>query len=413
MVNPWEQSAEPGRLGSEEQIILVAGRSFCLSDHSGTIHAATSHGLYVGDVRVLSHVELLVDRKPLELLAVGQPSPDSATIVARGPVEPGDAHSDLLVVRRRQLGERLIEEVDVSSYASSEVQCEVELVVEADFADLFSVKAGQPLEHGRHWHRIADSLIELSWSAGAAFRQVQVAAPGAGIPGLAPLRHNWSLLLPPGGSVTLKWDVTTQVDEPQPGRARPFVAARTSASPPDLGTDVRPRVRSEPSALRRIVARSTADLHALRLSDPALERPVIAAGAPWFMTLFGRDALLASWMILPLDPELAIGVLEALAVLQGLDVDPRTEEEPGRILHEVRFHRVGATSLLDGDPYYGTLDAPALYVCLLGELVRWGVGLDRLAHLVGPADRALAWLEDYGDLDGDGLLEYQRSESVV
>ena len=101
--------------------------------------------------------------------------------------------------------------------------------------------------------------------------------------------------------------------------------------------------------------------------------PVVAAGAPWFMTLFGRDSILTSWMAMPVDPTLGYGVARALADLQGHRDDADSEEEPGRILHEVRFVDATNPSFRDGHPYYGTVDATPLFVMLVGELSRWGL----------------------------------------
>ncbi|WP_226382700.1 amylo-alpha-1,6-glucosidase [Pseudonocardia oceani] len=114
-------------------------------------------------------------------------------------------------------------------------------------------------------------------------------------------------------------------------------------------------------------------------------------------------------MSLALDPHLALCTLRALARLQGTRVDPLTEEEPGRILHEVRLSREAALALGGSRTYYGTADATPLFVMLLGELDRWG-GLPRAGRpeLIAAADRALAWIDEYGDADGDGFVEYRR-----
>jgi glycogen debranching enzyme len=127
------------------------------------------------------------------------------------------------------------------------------------------------------------------------------------------------------------------------------------------------------------------------------------------MTLFGRDSLLTAWMTLGLDPRLALSTLRTLARLQGARVDPLTEEEPGRILHEVRIGREAALALGGGTTYYGTADATPLFVMLLAELDRWGAlpDADR-PSLLAAADRAMAWILEYGDADGDGFVEYRR-----
>ena len=135
---------------------------------------------------------------------------------------------------------------------------------------------------------------------------------------------------------------------------------------------------------------------------------MLAAGAPWFMTVFGRDSLITSWMALLVDPDLALGVLQTLARFQGKNIDPRSEEQPGRILHEMRFGDAPSLSLGGGSIYYGTADATPLFVMLLGELRRWGLAREVVDELLPNAERALEWIENYGDLDGDGYVEYQR-----
>jgi glycogen debranching enzyme len=171
-----------------------------------------------------------------------------------------------------------------------------------------------------------------------------------------------------------------------------------------------PAVETDHDGLKDVLSRSAEDLGALRIFDPDFpERTVVAAGAPWFMTLFGRDSLITSYMALLVDPELALGVLQTLARFQGDKVDPRTEEEPGRILHEMRFGDAPSLSLGGGKVYYGSADATPLFVMLLGELRRWGLASEVVDQLLPHADRALQWVEEYGDRDGDGYVEYQRA----
>jgi glycogen debranching enzyme len=162
--------------------------------------------------------------------------------------------------------------------------------------------------------------------------------------------------------------------------------------------------------LDELLATSTNDLAGLRIVDATHpERVIIAAGAPWFMTIFGRDALLTSWMLLPLDVRIALGTLHVLAERQGSAVDPGTEEQPGRILHEVRSGLATAADPRGDTVYYGTVDATPLFVMLVGELHRWGVPLSELEPLLPHVDRALEWVDSYGDADGDGFVEYRRA----
>ncbi|WP_329460202.1 glycogen debranching N-terminal domain-containing protein [Streptomyces sp. NBC_01497] len=167
----------------------------------------------------------------------------------------------------------------------------------------------------------------------------------------------------------------------------------------------RTELRSADRRFDRLLTRSLGDLERLLLSDG--EHPddrFLAAGSPWFLTLFGRDALWAARMLLPLGTDLAAGTLRVLARRQGRRVDPETEEQPGKILHEVRRETVGGSLL--PPVYYGTVDATPLWVILLHDAWRWGLDPQEVRALLPHAEAALEWLASYGDADGDGLLEY-------
>jgi len=172
------------------------------------------------------------------------------------------------------------------------------------------------------------------------------------------------------------------------------------------------RVKTERDGLNATFRQSQQDLGALRIFDPdEPDRAVIAAGAPWFMTLFGRDSLVTSLMTLMVDAGLATSTLLTLARFQGERVDDLTEEQPGKILHEMRRGLTTAAETRAGSIYYGSIDATPLFVVLLGELYRWGLAEDVLGRLLPHADRALAWIEEFGDRDGDGFVEYERASA--
>jgi len=174
-----------------------------------------------------------------------------------------------------------------------------------------------------------------------------------------------------------------------------------------------PQVTSDSQGLLATLRRSAHDLGSLRVLDPDYpERAVVAAGAPWFLALHGRDALFAAYMSLILDPELALGTVETLARFQGTDLDERTEEQPGRILHRLGFGPMGFGSLAPGPGpavSYGSVDSTPLFVMLLGELRRWGLAPEVVDRLLPHADRALDWITSFGDRDGDGYVEYRRT----
>jgi glycogen debranching enzyme len=220
---------------------------------------------------------------------------------------------------------------------------------------------------------------------------------------IVPARGEWSTCIEVGPIID------DQVFAPKYRCGEPVERATPSERLAEWRRQV-PLVETDHPVLKQVIARSAEDLGALRIFDPDYpERVVVAAGAPWFMTVFGRDSLLTAWMALLVDPDLARGVLQTLARFQGTEIDPRHEEEPGRILHEMRFGDAASLSLGGGSIYYGTADATPLFVMLLGEMRRWGVARELVDELLPNAARAIEWIEHFGDSDGDGYVEYHRA----
>jgi len=148
------------------------------------------------------------------------------------------------------------------------------------------------------------------------------------------------------------------------------------------------------------------DFHALQIRDG--EDHVVAAGVPWFATLFGRDSIIASYQALALNPQLAMDTLRVLARYQGKEYNDWRDEEPGKILHEYRQGEMTRCNEMPFGPYYGSVDATPLFLILLSETYRWTGDANFVAELLPAAYRALDWIAEYGDLDHDGLVEYAR-----
>jgi glycogen debranching enzyme len=170
-----------------------------------------------------------------------------------------------------------------------------------------------------------------------------------------------------------------------------------------------PRLESDSASLKATYRRSLVDLAALRFSPPiAGGHSLPAAGLPWFMTMFGRDSIFTSLQALPFAPGLAATTLAALGEWQGNGVDDFRDEDPGRILHEMRYGEMTAFEERPHSPYYGCADATPLYVVLLDEYERWTGDRKLVRALEHEARKALAWIDDYADLQGDGYIWYQR-----
>jgi glycogen debranching enzyme len=409
---PWASGEAPQGLGAGGPATLIEGSSFCISDPGGDIRAGHPQGLFVRDTRVLSRWELAVDGQEPQPLSVQHGEPYAATFLSRVPPRVGRADSTVLVVRHRYVGDGMREDITIRNTAARTARCVLELSADADFADLFEVKGRSKPRAGVSVH-VADSTLEIT--GGRRDRRQAVVIDGDGDPVVTDGTLTWRLSIPGHDERSVSIEVVPVIDGtpltlryPRGQEIRRAVPAKRLRKWRRRG----PQVRTADPGLAAVLDRSVEDLGALRIFDPAHpRRPVVAAGAPWFMALFGRDSLLTAWMLLPWDASLAAGTLQTLAAWQGTEVDAPSEEEPGRILHEIRWGPASAFALGGRKAYYGTADATPLFVMLLGELQRWGFKDATIAELLPHADRALEWIENYGDADGDGFVEYCRKTS--
>ena len=404
----WNADTVAGSAGLGA-VTMVEGSSFCVSSASGEMSAPLHHGVYFRDTRFISDWKLLINDQPVTSLAAMTYEPYRAVFVGRALIPSGRADTPLIVERSRSVGTGLREELSVRNYSGQSVSCTLDLEVGADFADLFEVK-GDAITH--RWRQNLqvhgdELVIESEW--GGHERGLRVHAPGASIVG----DHiGFSFTIAPRGQWSTTIIATPTIDDedivsgfPAHVELHDTHAARRYR---DWGMDLPVRFVGDPD-IQKTIVRSNEDLGSLRIYDPLHpERQVVAAGAPWFMALFGRDALLTSYMTVSIAPKLALGTLQTLADHQGKLVDARSEEQPGRILHEVRLG-LGSGRLIGQSTYYGSIDATPLFVALLGELRRWGCPRHEIAQLLPAADKALDWIRDYGDRDQDGFVEYERS----
>jgi glycogen debranching enzyme len=392
-------------------VTLVEGVTFCISGGTGDIRREGGQGLFFRDTRYLSQFELEVDTLTLDSLAVNCTAPYEGEFVARRPPRPGTADSTLLVIRRRYVGNGMLEEISVHNLGREATGVVLALHVEADFAGLFEVKEDRVAPRIGVEHSINEGTMRLALRQGSETREVALSATSDAI--VTSGQFLWQFAVAPRGVWNATVEVVPAVDGVEaPRRYRIGQPIETSQPATQLAAwrSSAPAVTTPDEHLNRLLISCAEDLGALRIFDPEMpERTVIAAGAPWFMTLFGRDSLLTGWMLLPLDPTLALGTLQTLGRLQGTKVDPLTEEEPGRILHEVRSGLDTGLALGGNSVYYGSIDATPLFVMLLGELRRWGVSPAEVETLLPNADRALSWIEQFGDRDGDGFIEYKRA----
>lgn len=362
----------------------VAAPSVLLTDRDGQLRPAGVNGWYRGDVRLLSRCELAVEGSALDLVRADVRGAErhEFAYVARS---LGDRAADptVRVDRTRTLtAEGLTEELVVESVAEDPVAISLHLVMGCDLADMAAVKQGSP-------GSTLDARPEgpgLLWSGrpGA----VSVSADPAPEPDPAGTRISWGLRLERGERRRLSARFTSTVPGLfEAGRPAPWAASVEAA-------DLR---------LRRTARQSLEDLAGLLLRDG--DDRFLAAGSPWFLTLFGRDSLWAARLLVPFSTDLALSTLRTLARRQGERDDATTEEQPGKILHEVRG---GVLDLGGGHQlpplYYGSVDATPLFVCTLADAHAWGGDAAQVRSLLPAARRCLEWIA--GHAGDDAWLRY-------
>ncbi len=412
MPQPWTTSASASLSGAEGIVTLVEGSSFCISSRSGEIDPDHPQGLFFRDTRFVSELRLLLNDSAPESLAATNTDPFSAVFVLRSHPSRGRADSHLVLYRRRYIGRGMREDLEIENFGEEAAYCSMEVVVAADFADLFEVKEGRVHKQGKLGvaHE-RDGRVTFTYERGGFHRATHVDFSGA--PRVSGSHVHYEVIVPPRGRWTACMQFTPVIGDneitPRYQCGQP-VERSTPLERLEEWTRRMPAVTTKDDRFRALLERSARDIAGLRIFDPEYpDRAVVAAGAPWFMTLFGRDSLVTSWMTMMVDSDLALGTLQTLARFQGTEVDARTEEEPGRILHEMRFGETASLALGGGRIYYGTADATPLFVMLVGELSRWGNRRSDVDALLPAADRALEWVTEYGDKDGDGYVEYQRT----
>ncbi len=405
-------------LEAARRVTLVEGSAFAISTRSGDMHANSSEGLYFRDTRFLSHLVLGVNGHAPEALAVHGEDPFSAIFVLRDQASmvgsgspPPDAH--VVVQRERHVGRGMRDDVVLRNYGEEPAFSHVELEVDADFAPVFDARdlRVDPARAAGVTFRADHARMAFQFRRGAHSRAVWIDFSVA--PRFDGRIASWEVIVPARGEWTLCIQVTPVID------GEPIEPRYRCGQPVDLAT---PRARFEEwrrripavsvghDTFQALIEQSAVDLAALRIVDPEYpERAVLAAGAPWFMHLSARDALLTSWMTMMFDPDLALGTLQTLARFQGRELNPLTEEEPGRILAQTRFGETAGLSLAGGRVSYAAADSTPLFVMVLGELARWGTRRFDVDGLLPAADKALRWIEEFGDRDNDGYVEYQRA----
>jgi glycogen debranching enzyme len=391
---------------------ILDGNTFVVSDRRGDIEASQTDptGLFSFDTRFLSRWVLTIDGLRLNPLSID----DLHYFESRFFLVPGTGtvyvDAKLSLIRRRAVGAGFQEQLTIFNHDHEPADVTVRIEAASDFADLFDVKDALE-KKGDYSTRIEDGKLVLAYRRETFMRWVEISASAPAA--LQETGLTFTVHLEPHGEWKTDIDVTARLFPAGAGNEPPVPArsGRRESMERNLERWIAdaPRVECDWDPLQTAYRRSLVDLAALRFSPPitpAMSLP--AAGLPWFMTLFGRDSIFTSLQALPFTPALAATTLRVLAMWQGTRVDDFRDEDPGRILHEMRYGEMTAFEERPHSPYYGCADATALYVVLLDEYERWTGDAQLVRDVEFEARAALNWIDEYGDLMGNGYVSYRR-----
>jgi glycogen debranching enzyme len=400
---------------SDRLVQILEGNTFVVSDERGDIEARADDptGLFSFDTRFLSRWVLTVNGERLTALSTD----DLSYFQARFFLVPGTGtvyvNATLTVIRQREVADGFHEELRVLNHRAEPVELTIRIDAGSDFADLFEVKDALR-KKGRYAARVADGGLVLGYRRETYVRETRIrsseptAVDDNGL--------EFVITIPPHGEWMTELDVVASDggQHAPAGRHKAQASRANMARGLEKWLDRAPHLQCDWKPLEQIYRRCLTDLAALRFSTLTMPgRSLPAAGLPWFMTIFGRDSIFTSLQSLPFVPELAATTLRALAERQGTRVDDFRDEDPGRILHEMRYGELTAFEERPHSPYYGAADATPLFVVLLDEYERWTGDTKLVAGLEQAARAALAWIDQYADLQGNGYISYQRRNATT
>ncbi|MEH1017620.1 glycogen debranching N-terminal domain-containing protein [Micromonospora sp. CPCC 206060] len=392
------------------------GINFVVSDGNGDIHPSQTFptGLFSFDTRFLSTWRLMLNGELTNALA----KDDLQYFESRFFLVPGaPAHyvdSKISVVRHRMLGGSFTEQLIVLNHGDESADLTVFMEIGCDFADLFEIKDVKP-KTGKLATFVEGGRLHFRYRREGFVRETVISAS-------EPARIDdhgltFDIRLPPQG----QWQTGLQVDAlvQAPVSSRPSLQVHAAKVRRKMRKELAewlakmPRLACEWEALKQAYNRSIVDLAALQYPVWGKSGLIPAAGLPWFMAVFGRDSIFTSLQALPFAPSLARATLRTLAGTQGASFDDFREEDPGKILHEMRLGESAAFLEQPHSLYYGSADATPLFVILLDEYERWSGDAKLVRDFEFEARLALKWIDTSADLVGNGYIWYQRRNTAT
>lgn len=406
---PKKVTVNPG------QIAINDGSTFLVTAADSSIDENLPQGFFVRDTRLISYYEISLNRYRLLPLAASIINHHSALYQFTNPEMPTVSGTlpagSLIVTIRRDIVRGMHEDIDITSHYPKKVEFQLMLAVRSDFADIFEVKAKQILTRGKTETTWKDGVLTTEYRDGSFHREI-VTQPicASSKPSYANGRLFFEVAIAPGetwhtcvnftaiadGDTLNPQHTCTTPHETEAGKVREDFLSKAT------------KFRSSNAEITEFYQQALVDIGALRIQveDNGQKIWMPAAGIPWFMAVFGRDAIIASLQTMAVDRDLAHGTLIQLAQLQATEVDDWRDAQPGKMLHELRRDELTKLHQLPYYPYYGTIDTTILWIVTLAEAYRWNADKSMLDQCREPLEKALTWINKYGDFDRDGFVEY-------
>ena len=413
--------------------VLKHENVFMLANAHGDIRPdGRGLGLFDTDTRVLSTYDLLLNGMHPVVLRAGPAASYRGTIQLTNPDLVSTSSESLdgseIVLRRQSVGvvrERVVsggfsERISISNYTARPERALLRLSLDADYADIFELRGLVRPRRGSRLPNVVDGdhvVFGYRGLDGMVRRTHVTIEPSMAVvdgevrAADGPVTLEIDLTIAPGALETLAVTVWAETDGegvPASGQ-RPRIDADQPAAMHRAWRQSSAAIDTSHLLAERALERASADLRLLLNSGPTAGERYVAAGVPWFGCLFGRDSIVTSLQLLSVRPQLAQATLAVLARLQATATDDFRDAQPGKIMHELRLGELARTGEIPHTPYYGTVDATPLWLMLLDAYERWTNDQQLVEQLWPNALAALRWIDRYGDLDGDGFVEYRRS----
>jgi glycogen debranching enzyme len=406
-------------------ITINQGNTFVVSRADGEMDTDSELGVFAEDTRFVSYYAINLNRERWKLLTSTPITYYSARWHFTNPqieLESGRLDADRVsLTLARTVGDGVHEDYDITNYAMQPVDFHLGIVIRSDFADIFDVHSHRLTERGNmetHWDAKKQELITVYEHADFHRELIVRIMNDPEPPRFANGRLTFDIHLKPGES----WHTCCFLVPVYQGRRHDPIYAcsevKGAGTAPDLAlkewTEKATHCHSSNVDVERAFTQSVEDMGALRLHQAEFSEDVWlpAAGVPWFVTVFGRDSLIVSLQNMSVYYPFAHGALQKLGALQATEMDDWRDAEPGKILHEIRFGELAHFHRIPHTPYYGTADATILYLLVLAEAYAWDGDSALIERYLPVAERCLAWIDHYGDLDGDGFQEYKTRSSL-